>query len=60
MRKEFHHQLEVLRADLGTMCGLAGVAARRATAALLSTICAKRWSPRWNRCRWISSMRLAA
>jgi phosphate transport system protein len=35
MRKDFHHQLEVLRADLGTMCGLAGVAARRATAALL-------------------------
>jgi phosphate transport system protein len=35
MRKDFHHQLEVLRADLGTMCGLAGVAARRATSALL-------------------------
>ncbi|HEY6574239.1 MAG TPA: PhoU domain-containing protein, partial [Mycobacterium sp.] len=35
MRKDFHHQLEVLRADLGTMCGLAGVAARRATVALL-------------------------
>jgi phosphate transport system protein len=35
MRKDFHHQLEVLRADLGSMCELAGVAARRATAALL-------------------------
>jgi phosphate transport system protein len=35
MRKDFHRQLEVLRTDLGTMCGLAGVAARRATAALL-------------------------
>jgi phosphate transport system protein len=35
MRKDFHHQLDVLRADLGTMCGLAGVAVRRATTALL-------------------------
>jgi phosphate transport system protein len=35
MRKDFHHQLEVLRADLATMCGLAGVVARRATVALL-------------------------
>ena len=35
MRTAFHRQLEVLRADLGSMCELAGVAARRATVALL-------------------------
>ncbi|MDT5217214.1 MAG: phosphate transport system protein, partial [Mycobacterium sp.] len=35
MRREFHRQLAVLRADLGDMCELSGVAARRATTALL-------------------------
>jgi phosphate transport system protein len=35
MRRDFHRQLEALRQDVGTMCELAGVAARRATAALL-------------------------
>jgi phosphate transport system protein len=35
MRKDFHRQLEVLRADVASMCELTGVAARRATAALL-------------------------
>jgi phosphate transport system protein len=35
MRREFHRQLEFLRADLGDMCELSGVAARRATTALL-------------------------
>jgi phosphate transport system protein len=35
MRREFHRQLEFLRADLGNMCKLSGVAARRATTALL-------------------------
>jgi phosphate transport system protein len=38
MRKDFHHQLDVLRADLGTMCGLAGVAVRRATTARLNVM----------------------
>jgi phosphate transport system protein len=35
MRRDFHRQLDVLRADVGTMCELTGVAARHATAALL-------------------------
>jgi phosphate transport system protein len=37
MRKGFHRDLEALRADLGRMCVLAGVAARHATCALLDT-----------------------
>jgi phosphate transport system protein len=35
MRTAFHRQLDGLRADLGTMCELAGAAAGRATTALL-------------------------
>ena len=35
MRTNFHRQLEDLRADLGRMCGLTGVAARHATRGLL-------------------------
>ena len=35
MRRDFHRQLELLRADVGTMCELTGRAAGRATTALL-------------------------
>ena len=35
MRREFYRQLEFLREDLGNMCELSGVAAQRATTALL-------------------------
>lgn len=35
MRRDFQHQLGVLRADLGTMCDVTGLAIRRATTGLL-------------------------
>jgi phosphate transport system protein len=35
MRTAFHEQLEALKATLGDMCGIAGIAMERATQALL-------------------------